>query len=366
MLEGMDKDFSPVVKETSVTYPDLQAGDYIFKVISCNNDGVWNKQPVTFSFTVKPPFWKTTWFYILVGILILVIFFAYVKFKERKLRKANLLLEQKVKERTEEVVKQKEEIEKKNEVITDSIEYAKNIQQAILPTDDYINKLLKNHFILYLPKDIVSGDFYWVDEDDNRALIAVSDCTGHGVPGAFVSLMGHNLLNETLNEKPNLKPSEILEILNQKILAALNQGKDEHSAKYGMDMALITIDKKRKTLEYSGAHNPLIVCRNGELIEIKGNKFSIGSVSKEDKLGFTNQVFDLKEGDMLYMFSDGYTDQKGGPENKKFFARPFRDLLLSVSKLDIASQRKQLDETIIKWRGSRDQTDDILVVGIKI
>ena len=366
MLEGLDKEWSPIVKENSVTYPDLQAGSYTFKVRSCNNDGVWNKDAVTFTFSIEPPFWKTTWFYILLGIIVFASLYLYIKQKERKLLKTNMILEQKVVERTEEVVRQKTEIEKKNMVITDSIEYAKNIQQAVLPTKEYISELFKNHFILYKPKDIVSGDFYWVDEDDKRVLIAVADCTGHGVPGAFVSLMGHNLLNEIISKNSNLKPSEILEFLNQKILNTLNQGRDDQSAKYGMDMALITIDKKMNTLEYSGAHNPLIVCRNNELIELKGNKFSIGSITKEKELGFVNHKFELASGDMLYMFSDGYTDQKGGPENKKFFSKPFRELLLSISKLNIADQKKKLDETIMVWKGAKTQTDDILVVGIKI
>jgi ligand-binding sensor domain-containing protein/serine phosphatase RsbU (regulator of sigma subunit) len=366
ILEGLDKEWSPVVKENSVTFSGLQAGNYTFKVRSCNNDGVWNKEPVIFSFVISPPFWKTTWFYIVLGIVIISALFFYIKWKEQKLKRANMILEQKVIERTEEVVKQKTEIEKKNLVITDSIEYAKNIQQAILPSDDDITKPFKDHFILYKPKDIVSGDFYWLHEDQNRTVISVADCTGHGVPGAFVSLMGHNLLNDTVNEKSDLTPAQILDGLNEKILNTLKQNNEGRSAKYGMDIAMISIDKGMKNMEFAGAHNPLLLYRNNELIELKANRFSIGSFIKEEDSGFTNQPFELQKGDMLYMFSDGYSDQIGGPEKKKFFAKPFRELLQSVCQLPMEDQKQKLEETIVSWRGRRDQTDDILLVGIRI
>lgn len=366
MLEGVEKDWSPIVKTNSVTYPDLQPGKYTFKVRSCNNDGVWNKDPVTFQFVINPPFWKTTWFYLLSAIVVVGGLFAYVKVREKKLQAANIILEQKVVERTEVISKQKTEIEKKSSVITDSIEYARNIQQAILPSEEEINKQFSEYFILYKPKDIVSGDFYWMHEDKDRVLLAVADCTGHGVPGAFVSLMGHNLLNDTVNVKGKSQPAEVLDELNVQILRTLKQKNTNASAKYGMDISLISLDKKMRTLEFAGAHNPLLVLRNHECIEIKADRRAIGNFKKANQPDFANQAFPLMKGDMLYMFSDGYCDQIGGPDNKKFFSQPFRELLATICELDPQQQKKVLEETTVNWRGKRIQMDDILVFGIRV
>jgi ligand-binding sensor domain-containing protein/serine phosphatase RsbU (regulator of sigma subunit) len=365
-LDGVDKDWSPIVKENSVTYPDLQPGKYIFYVRSSNNDGVWNKEPVTFHFEINAPFWKTSWFYFVVLATVFAIAFVYIKFREKKLRRENIVLEQKVIARTEIISKQKDEIERKNSVIIDSIEYAKNIQQSILPDNEDINKKFSQHFILYMPKDIVSGDFYWMHEDNERILFAAADCTGHGVPGAFMSIMGYNLLNETINENPTATPSDVLNILNLKVLNSLKQYDRTASAKYGMDIALISIDKNKSTLEFSGAHNSLLIFRDKECIQLKADRLSVGSMVREETGSFTNHEFPFQKGDILYMYSDGYADQIGGPDNKKYFSTPFRELLLSISKLEMSEQKKTLEQTIIDWRGKRSQIDDILIIGIRL
>ncbi len=388
MLEGLDNDWSPVVKENSVTYPNLPPGEYTFKVRSCNNDGIWNTLPITYHFKINPPFWQTTWFYIVLGIVVFSSIIVFIKLRERVLRKENLLLEQKVAERTEVISKQNIEIEKKNTSITDNIEYAHNIQRAVLPSDEEINKQFKEHFVLYKPKDIVSGDFYWVHEEKDRVLIAVADCTGHGVSGAFVSLMGHNLLNNAINENHQSTPGEILYTLNDRILNTLRQNTKNTSAKYGMDIALISISKTISSgqlimpgeetkpvveqladgykLQYAGAHNPLLIYRGNECIQIKATSRSIGSYKKTNEQGFINHTVHIKKGDMLYMFSDGYVDQIGGPENKKIFAQPFREILQSICHLEMDEQKKILDDTRIKWKGEQSQTDDVLVVGVRV
>lgn len=386
MLEGLDNDWSPVVRENLVTYPNLEPGEYTFKVRSCNNDGIWNSLPISYQFVIKPPFWQTTLFYILLAIVIISGIIFFIKLRERVLRKENIVLERKVAERTEVISKQSEEIEKKNVSITDNIEYAQNIQRAILPTEEEINRLFKEHFILYKPKDIVSGDFYWIHEEKERILIAVADCTGHGVSGAFVSVMGHNLLNNAINEHHMATPAEILYILNDKILNTLRQTTKNASAKYGMDIALISISKQMSKepeqqdipdtsevkmadgyqLQYSGAHNPLLIYRNNECIQLKANPRSIGSYKKTGEQGFTNHSFHVQKGDMLYMFSDGYVDQLGGSENKKIFAQPFRDILQYVSPLEMQEQKRILDEKLEKWKAGQSQTDDVLVMGIRI
>lgn len=266
----------------------------------------------------------------------------------------------------EEVKARTLEIRQQNEKITDSINYAQKIQETLLPPLDEIHKYLPQAFILYKPKDIVSGDFYWVYKEKNKIFIAVADCTGHGVPGAFMSLMGNNLLNDIVKVKAKHKPSDILDELNEQILTTLNQNNRTTSVKYGMDIALICIEQDSLMLEYSGAHSPLLIYRNNECIQLKANKRSIGSYVREEEAAFTNHTFQLQKSDMLYMFSDGYADQIGGSENKKMFAQPFRDTLQSVAMEDVTRQKQQLADIFKNWQGTHSQTDDVLVLGIRI
>lgn len=272
--------------------------------------------------------------------------------------------------------KAEDSIRQQNEKITDSINYAQKIQEALLPPLEEIKKYIPQSFILYKPKDIVSGDFYWIYKDQKRILIAAADCTGHGVPGAFMSLMGNNLLNDIVKVQGTYTPSEILDELNIQIINALNQNSQNTSVKYGMDIALISIEREQPdnvdasangfVLQYAGAHNPLTIFRKGECIQVKGNKRSIGSYKKDEETGFTNHTLNLEKNDMIYLFSDGYADQIGGPENKKMFAQPFRDLLQSVSLHSIEKQKLELENNLNVWQGKHNQTDDILVLGIRI
>jgi len=297
---------------------------------------------------------------------------ALLKMRE-DLRVNELILESKVIERTEQVVRQKEEIETKNgelEVlykhVTDSIKYAKRIQEAILPPDTLVNSALPNSFILYKPKDIVSGDFYWVEEKDGKTMFAAVDCTGHGVPGAFMSIVGYNILKHVVNNNSFTTPALILDQLNEGVSETLHHGNKNSQTKDGMDLAFCTIDFKTLELQYAGAMNPLYIIRDGELIQIKANKFPIGFFLGEEKLKFTNHTIQLKKGDCLYIFSDGYADQFGGSKGRKFMINRYRDLLLSLHKHPIELQKNILNKTIEEWRGGLDQVDDILVIGLEI
>ena len=283
------------------------------------------------------------------------------------------ILEQKVIERTEEVVRQKEEIESQNvrleelyKDITDSIRYAKRLQESILPGDRYIKSLLSNCFVLYKPKDIVSGDFYWFEHIENKVLFAAVDCTGHGVPGAFMSIVGHNGLQQAVREHHLSRPSDILDDLDKLATSTLNQNLEDTRVRDGMDLALCALDIEGKKLEYSGAYNPLYIIRNGEILQTKADKFAIGgrAIRKEKK--FTNHEIDLLEGDLIYIFSDGYADQFGGEKGKKFMYRQFRELLLSMQEESMEDQRRILDDRIEGWRGTFEQVDDILVIGVRI
>jgi serine phosphatase RsbU (regulator of sigma subunit) len=275
-------------------------------------------------------------------------------------------LEEKVKERTIKIEKQKEEIEEQKKHIMDSIHYARRIQNAILPSFNVIDTYLKNYFILYLPKDIVSGDFYWMDYADGKFMIAAVDCTGHGVPGAFMSIVGFNQLNFAVSVKKARSASVILDELNKGVVSTLNENKSDTSIKDGMDMVLCVFDFAAKRVEFAGANNPMILIRNNEIIKYKGDRFPIGAFEGEKLQLFKNNEIEVKEGDCLYLASDGYADQFGGPDNKKFMSKRYEELLLEVSSNPMDVQKDILYKRLLEWRGKNDQVDDVLVIGIKV
>jgi serine phosphatase RsbU (regulator of sigma subunit) len=275
----------------------------------------------------------------------------------------NIILEQKVTERTMEVVKQKAIIEQKNKDVLDSIYYARRIQHALLATKGILNRNLNEYFILYKPKDIVSGDFYWAQEINNEFLFAVCDCTGHGVPGAFMSLLNITFLNEVTNEKHITRPDMILNQVRNSIIHALNTEQNEES-RDGMDCVICKFDLKNLNVEFACSNNPLWVIRSNELIEFKPDKMPVGNHTDNSK-PFTHQSFKLQRGDKIYIFSDGYADQFGGPLGKKFKYSQLQGLLLSINNKPLNEQKEILNETIIAWKGELDQVDDICIIGIK-
>jgi serine phosphatase RsbU (regulator of sigma subunit)/HAMP domain-containing protein len=281
-------------------------------------------------------------------------------------------LEQKVKERTEEVVRQKEEIENQRKKLsflfeqqTGSIKYAKRLQDAILPPSHFVKDVIPESFILFKPKDIVSGDFYWVEKKGRKAYFAAVDCTGHGVPGAFMSLIGHNVLKHSLHLFEDPSPSEIMDELSRGIVATLHQGRSENTTKDGMDLTICSIDYETGILEFAGAFNPLFHIRGTKLTETKVDKMSIGSFVADDLNKYQNHSIQLNKGDTLYITTDGYCDQFGGPKGKKFMAARFRDLLVEIQKNSMEEQRDLLNRTIEEWRNREEQVDDILVIGVR-
>ncbi|MCB9188940.1 MAG: SpoIIE family protein phosphatase [Flavobacteriales bacterium] len=295
---------------------------------------------------------------------------ALVKMRD-ELAENERILEQKVKERTAEVVRQKEEIERQSEKleelykdVTDSIRYAKRLQDSILPQNSLIERLLPHSFVLFKPKDIVSGDFYWVSETENKILFSAVDCTGHGVPGAFMSLIGANALNQIINEKED-QPAKILDKLNKYSSEALNKSEEGIKVRDGMDLALCAVSKDMKILEFAGANNPLYIVRDGDIDVIKADKFAIASFEDGEE-HYTNHNIELKKGDLVYVFSDGYADQFGGVKGKKFMYKQFRELLISIKDLSMDEQKEHLDQKIEEWKGSFEQVDDILVIGVRI
>lgn len=275
-----------------------------------------------------------------------------------ELKETNEQLEHKVIERTQKIEAQKNEM-------TDSIRYAKRIQNALHPPCQLIAENLNDFFILNKPRDIVSGDFYWMAEKEGKVVVAVSDCTGHGVPGAFMSMLGIAYLNEIVNKTITLRANEILNQLRGNVIRSLHQTGKKDEAREGMEMALCIIDFEQGKVQYSGAFNPLYLIRNKELIEFKGDKMPIGIYNDEEE-SFTNQKIDLQKGDALYMFSDGFVDQIGGPRRRTFRSKYFKELLLSNSDKTMIDQHQILDQTMKEWRGDMEQIDDILVMGLRV
>lgn len=363
-LEGYDNDWKTSY-QTSEIYSNLPHNKYLFKLVACNSSGICS-DPVSIRIVISPPYWKTWWFYLIVFTVVVSSLFAYIKIRERKLQEEKRILEDKVNERTAEVVEKNKELDEINKDITASIRYAKRIQDAILPPDDFVRKHLPNTFILFKPKDIVSGDFYWMEDKKDTVIFAAVDCTGHGVPGAFMSIVGHNLLDRVVGEQKITQPAKILDELNKSISDTLRQTDlEDNTVRDGMDIALCAFNRKTAVLEYAGAYNPLWLIRNNELTEIKANKFPIGNSKSGENNKFTNHEIQLQKGDTIYIFSDGYSDQFGGPAGKKFKSSALKQLLINSQHLSMEEQRELLNRSIESWRGQHEQVDDILVIGTR-
>ncbi len=323
------------------------------------------------------------WAFVAGFVLVLVFsLLLYNNYKQKKRMNKQLIIQNdQIRQKNEEIEAQRDEIEaqrdlatsqrdqiaRQKEMITDSIEYAQRIQHAALPQNQYIEEILPKHFILFKPRDIVSGDFYWASKKENKTIIVAADCTGHGVPGAFMSMLGISLLNEIVNKGKMRNANEILDELRKNVIEALHQTDFDSETKDGMDIALCILEEDNKKLQFAGAHNPLYLLRNNELIEYKGNKMPIGvHVHKKNINSFTNHEISLQKNDVFYIFSDGYHDQFGGENKMKFKKSNFKELLLRIHKKPIEKQKEILEDEHIAWRGDQLQIDDILVIGIKI
>ena len=361
MLRGADQDWRPATREAMVDYPNLAPGRYTFRVMASNSYGYWNNEPVEYSFSIKPPFYRNPWFIALCLMLATVAVIAYIQIRERNLIKEKKILEARVEERTAEVVQKSMEIEQKNRDITASIRYAERIQRAMLPREE----ILMDTFVLFMPKDIVSGDFYWMYNNGDWQFIAAVDCTGHGVPGAFMSIIGHNSLNKVVKEYGIIRPGAILNQLNTEVIKALKQ-RNEETISDGMDLTLIAFNRNKFILEFAGAYNSLYIVRDGIMTVCKGDRFPIGMTSIEERKQFINQTIDVKPRDMLYMCSDGYADQFGSTDWKKYKSGNVKRLLTRIWSLPVGEQREILEKEILDWKGDLPQVDDILFIGIRI
>lgn len=359
-LEGIDDDWQPVTTHTSITYPALPPKSYVFLVRARNADGIWNTIPAYISFDILPPFYMRWYFLVLFSLILLGILGFFVKLRERTLIVEKSFLEERVQERTHEVMHINEELAMKNKDVLASIEYAKRIQLSVLPSVIPF----ENTFVLFKPKDIVSGDFFWFMEDSTYQWMAAVDCTGHGVPGAFMSLIGYNSLNKIVREMQIKQPSEILNQLDEEVTKTLHHYDKEETISDGMDISIIRYNKQSHVLDYAGAFNPLWIIRKRELLETRADRFAIGRTPHMGKT-FSNDTTQLQPDDTIYLFTDGYADQFGGPDNKKFKTAKFKEFVINIQQYSMPKQKEMLEENIEKWRGNNIQVDDILVMGRK-
>jgi serine phosphatase RsbU (regulator of sigma subunit) len=356
-IDGVMTEWSPWSSQSSYSRGIPEAGSYTLQVRARD---FWGEtgEPISLSFTMKAPFTKTTFFYLLIASATLVIVILVVRFRESQLHDKNRLLEQKVRERTAEIAAQKEEI-------TSSIEYASRIQMAMLPVSDLFMESFSEYFIFFRPRDIVSGDFYWIGEDEKNIFLTVADCTGHGVPGAFMSTLGISALNEIITNNQDLKANTVLNQLRDKIKTSLHQTGKEGEAADGMDISFCAVKKNRKILQYAGAFNPLYYCTNSDLIELKADRMPIG-IHYGDEASFTNHEIPVRKGDVVYLMSDGISDQFGGTEGTKYKKAQLKKLLWEIHHRPMAEQKRLIENEFLRWKGHHDQVDDITVVGVRI
>jgi ligand-binding sensor domain-containing protein/serine phosphatase RsbU (regulator of sigma subunit) len=393
-LDGFDKNWSALVLRTEAPYGNLPPGKYIFKVRAMNSEGYWSNE-IDYPFSIRPPWWRTTWFTVtLVAGIVLVLYLAY-SLRIRTLRVRQRRLEQTVASRTTEVVLQKEEAEKqkrlaeaqkelvilKQQEITDSINYAKHIQEAILPPMSLVKAWVPDCFILYKPKDIIAGDFYFFEKNETHIFYAAADCTGHGVPGALVSIVCSNALSRSIKEFNLVEPGQILDKTRELVMESLNKSYDDVND--GMDISLICFERNTvnsnypKTIKWAGANNPLWIYENviGSIREIKGDKQPIGKTYKPKP--FKTHTVNVNKRDVLFMFTDGYADQFGlsaegwskvgsaTVKGRKFKYSNLERLLGQIGNTSMTEQRSRLNTEFEAWRGNLEQIDDVCIMGIR-
>ncbi len=367
-LDGYD-DWSDAGNQPFVIYSRIEDGRYRFMLKACDESGLCTEEPLELIIEVKIPLWKAWWF--ISSFIFLLMFGVYtiIKVRERKQRQLQEYLQTSLDERTKEVRKQASEIEDKNRDITDSINYAQRIQASILPPIGRLQNTFSGSFVFYQPRDIVSGDFYWYDTVlSDKFVIVCADSTGHGVPGAFMSMIGTTLIKDICSRSQITSPSEILATLDREIQDALNQNVEAEKSNDGMDIIVAEIDLKTNYLRVASAMRPIILYLNGEQIYVKGSRNSVGGRfdDESDDKNFENEGFQLSKGDQVYMFSDGYPDQFGGPLGKKFKMVRLKNLLRDIHDKPMDEQYNYIKSNFMLWKEDLEQVDDVLFMGIRV
>ncbi len=397
LIEGSMQSWSDYSSEQIIPV-NVKSGKYTLLVRAKNILGQ-ESEIQKISFRIKPPYWETNWFKGVVAISIIFLIGVVIFLIVNSLRRRNKILEEKVKERTAEIEQQKEELKsqrdkiqkhhnvtlqqneeiiaqrdeiqehhnivlKQKDEITQSINYARRIQTAVLPPTTILDNYFDEHFVINLPRDVVSGDFYWIKQKANKLVVSVADCTGHGVPGAFLSMLGSAYLNEIVSKTNNLQANKILNALRINIIDTLHVTEKSEN-KDGMDMALCIFDFDKKEIQFAGAYNPIYIIRNKELIDIPGDKMPVGHHRKKD-VDFTNQTIKMEQNDAIYMFSDGLVDQFGGEQGRKFRKVNFKKLLNIVAEMPMKDQKEMILNGYREWKNTYDQVDDVLLMGLRV
>ncbi|MFN8210142.1 MAG: two-component regulator propeller domain-containing protein [Bacteroidales bacterium] len=364
-IDNINEDWSEFKKSRSIEYP-FSDGKYRFNLISVGENGLSRETPLTFDIVIKKPYWRTVWFGFIVLLALSGIVILIVRERDKAQKKIKEYLETELAARTRLVMKQKDEIEMQNIEITDSINYAKRIQSSILPDMARLKETFSDAFILFHPRDIVSGDFYWFDKiNDEKFIVVCADSTGHGVPGAFMSMIGSTLLQDIISRKGITKPSQVLSMLDKQIFSTLNQNIDVGVSNDGMDMVVCEINVKTKFVRFASAMRPVIIVMGGESYYIKGNRCSVGGESVIEKF-FDDQEYYLSEGDSIYMFSDGFPDQFGGADGKKMKIARMKKMIEEVNTLPMVQQKQMISDFYFEWKGDYEQVDDILLMGLRL
>lgn len=361
-LEGHDTYWHLFEKGRPIYFSDFSNKTYHL-LIRMAGEGGYTSPVQLLTIHVHIPFYSTRTAQAILVLVFVVLFYFYLRYRTHALRKTNQILLEKDRI-AKEVEKQRDRLSSMHKDLTDSIRYARKIQQALLPSDYYFHSQLPESFILYMPRDIVSGDFYWLNRKEDKIFFAVADCTGHGVPGAFMSMIGFEILDKIINDQGIVHPGEILNILSFGISNTFSRGEEDLLLQDGMDISFCTLDRKEKILEFAGAFQTLYLIRENKMLEYKGDRVSVGLGNEEKGERFTNHVIPLQEKDKIYLFTDGFTDQFGGPHGKKYMYRRFRHLLLSVHELPMARQKEILYESFMYWKGDYRQVDDVLILGV--
>lgn len=358
-VSGQSDKWSQPSTRNYVSFPDLKEGEYTLHIRGTNSEGYWSNNDRVIHIVITPPWFRTNIAYVSYVLFILIAIIAFVQWRTYQLGKEKRVLEAIVDERTR-------ELQQKNADITASIQYAKRIQQAIIfPKITAFLREFPDSFVMFKPKDIVSGDFFWYAKKGKRRYFAAADCTGHGVPGAFMSIIGNNLLEKAITEYDITDPHEILTQLDEDVKRSLNQQGRKDDTFDGMDIALCVIDEGRNELFYSGAYRPLFLIRNGEIIQTKASRCSIGGSQIKKIKEFKTFTTTIEKGDTFYIFSDGITDQFGGPQNKKFSTSKLKSTLLEISNQTMFEQEIHMEQLMENWLEGYEQIDDIILVGIR-
>ncbi len=362
MLDGFDKSWIDGGINRQAIYSNLPHGRYVFKLKAANNDLVWSEEIKSMEIVIEPPVWATWWFRVFIIVFAFMAVYLFMLWRIRVLKTRQKELEEIVEMRTYELSEQVRIIDTKNHQILDSIYYAKFLQSAILPSISDIYQNFSDAFVLYKPKDVVSGDFYWFQSDGQKSIIALADCTGHGVPGAIVSVVCSNALNQAVREMADADPARILERTRMLVIDTFSHGYKD--VRDGMDIALCTFMHQTGELIFAGANTCLCAVVNGYFTKLRPNNQHIGRNIKTES--FTNQTLTLKKGDLFFMYSDGYTDQFGGETNRKFSIKKLEELVFSNANLTMSELSHLLDNTFEQWKGMNDQIDDVVVLGIRV